>query len=385
MMVRDTVRNLAALEDLAEEATNLDIKLKSALTVSGQVKDVGGAPVRGAQISLVIRAGNMSQAMDEAVTHANAEGHYEIKCLPAGGRYIVSVSAKGYGQNQQEVGESDSTNRGEMSPVELKRADQVVAGQVLNGEDKPVAGATVSAGGVGQPNENATTDSQGRFRLGVCAGTVQLSANGLGMFGNQSAEAGDTNVVFQLGLNSNMGSGAKAHKLSGMVTGPDGKPAVHVIGWGQWAMFFQRQLGHAVEQNFDFQQNKWGVPDQAKTFAAQCDETFAALRLSPFYDVLAAALYPDFSRTGMALQLGPGTNPTSLAGIGQPHLTALADSFGLRNAALREATLDLGRRIEAAQDVVRESPYGSQTLKNQLADYMRKRWNGTFALIARPF
>ena len=105
------------------------------------------------------------------------------------------------------------------------------------------------------------------------------------------------------------------------------------------------------------------------------------LRLSPFYDVLAAALYPEYSRTGMALQLGPGTNPTSLASIGQPHLTALANSFGMRNAALREAAHDLGRRIEAAQDAVREAPYGSLTLKNQLVDYMRKRWNGTFKQI----
>jgi tetratricopeptide (TPR) repeat protein len=78
---------------------------------------------------------------------------------------------------------------------------------------------------------------------------------------------------------------AKLNELPGRCfeTGRDGKPAVHVIGWGQWAMFFQRQLGHAVEQNFDFLQNKWGVPDQAKTFAAQCDQTFASLRLSPFY------------------------------------------------------------------------------------------------------
>jgi serine/threonine-protein kinase HipA len=105
------------------------------------------------------------------------------------------------------------------------------------------------------------------------------------------------------------------------------------------------------------------------------------LRLSPFYDVLAAALYPDFSQTGMALQLGPGTNPRNLAGIGQQHLTLLANSFGLRNAALREATHDLGRRIEAAQKAVREAPYGSQDLKDQLAEYMRKRWNGTFQQI----
>jgi len=30
------------------------------------------------------------------------------------------------------------------------------------------------------------------------------------------------------------------------------------------------------------------------------------LRLAPFYDVLAAALYPEYGRTGMALQLDRG-------------------------------------------------------------------------------
>jgi serine/threonine-protein kinase HipA len=105
------------------------------------------------------------------------------------------------------------------------------------------------------------------------------------------------------------------------------------------------------------------------------------LRLSPFYDVLAAALYPEYSRTGMALQLGPGTNPTSMADIVQPHLTALANSFGMKKAALHEATHDLGRRIETTLDAIREAPYGSPKLKKQLADYMRKRWNGTFKQI----
>jgi serine/threonine-protein kinase HipA len=103
------------------------------------------------------------------------------------------------------------------------------------------------------------------------------------------------------------------------------------------------------------------------------------LRLAPFYDVLAVALYSEFSRTGMALRLGPGTNPQDLAGIGERHLSALATSFGFGKAAVREAVHDLGRRIEAAQESVRQAPYGSRTLKNQLADYMRRRWNGTFA------
>jgi len=57
---------------------------------------------------------------------------------------------------------------------------------------------------------------------------------------------------------------------------------VRVIGWGLWAGFFQRQLGHAIQHNFDFLQNKWGVPDEAKKFSAECDRTFGDLRLYPF-------------------------------------------------------------------------------------------------------
>ena len=39
LVVRDTVRNLAATEELPEETTNLDVKLKPALTVAGLVKN----------------------------------------------------------------------------------------------------------------------------------------------------------------------------------------------------------------------------------------------------------------------------------------------------------------------------------------------------------
>lgn len=61
-----------------------------------------------------------------------------------------------------------------------------------------------------------------------------------------------------------------------------GKVHVHVIGWGQWAMFFQRQLCHAVQQNFDMMNYRWSVPDDAKEFAARCDESFGSITLYPF-------------------------------------------------------------------------------------------------------
>ncbi len=113
-----------------------------------------------------------------------------------------------------------------------------------------------------------------------------------------------------------------------------------------------------------------------KNFALLYEED--QLRLSPFYDVLAAALYADYSQTGMALKLGPGTNPTTLAGIGAVHLRGLATSFSLKAAAIREAVHDLGRRIAQAEEIVRNAAHGSTELRNELADYMRKRWNGTF-------
>jgi hypothetical protein len=64
----------------------------------------------------------------------------------------------------------------------------------------------------------------------------------------------------------------------------DGTAHVRVIGWGQWADFFQRHLCHAIQQNFYFLQNKWGVPDDAKEFTANAGKYFQGLRLYPFVE-----------------------------------------------------------------------------------------------------
>ena len=57
---------------------------------------------------------------------------------------------------------------------------------------------------------------------------------------------------------------------------------VSIIGWGQWAAFLQRHLCHAIQQNFYFMNSMWGVPDDAKQFAAKCEQNFDGLRLYPF-------------------------------------------------------------------------------------------------------
>jgi tetratricopeptide (TPR) repeat protein len=63
---------------------------------------------------------------------------------------------------------------------------------------------------------------------------------------------------------------------------PGGEVHVQVIGWGQWAFFLQQHLCHAVRSGFHFMNAMWGVPDEAKKFAEDCDGKFGTLRLYPF-------------------------------------------------------------------------------------------------------
>lgn len=57
---------------------------------------------------------------------------------------------------------------------------------------------------------------------------------------------------------------------------------VRVIGWGQWAGFFQRHLCQAMVEGHRFLLHKLGVPEDARAFDSKCESTFGALRLYPF-------------------------------------------------------------------------------------------------------
>ena len=132
-------------------------------------------------------------------------------------QYLVYATAKGFGRSQQQVGPGTETNRLELEPFVLKPADRVVAGQVLDANDKPASGVNVSlmnviASGEGQPEGNVTTDRKGRFRLQVCEGQVRLyaySQNGNG-YAQATVEAGDTNIVINLRSSSDLSPAAAA-------------------------------------------------------------------------------------------------------------------------------------------------------------------------------
>jgi protocatechuate 3,4-dioxygenase beta subunit len=197
----DKARNLAGTEELPEETTNLNVKLKPAIAFSGQVKNADGSTLPGAQMALWIKMGNSYDYLDEpASTPVNAEGRFEIKCLPSDAQYLVSASAKGYGKHQQNLSPEYETNRVELEPFVLKHADSVIAGQILKDDDKPASGVNVQLSGEDQPDGNMTSDSKGRFHFQVCEGQIRLFAYSQSGNGNAQAtvEAGDTNIVMNL-------------------------------------------------------------------------------------------------------------------------------------------------------------------------------------------
>ena len=205
LVVRDPVRNLGATEELPEETTNLDVKLKPALTVAGLVQNVDGSPLAGAQVGEWLKAGNSYEQLNEQTTSpVNAEGRFEIKCLPPDAQYIVYASAKGYGKGQRQLQPEYESNRVELSPFVLKPADRVIAGKVMREDDKPASGVNVQLNGEDQPDGYMTTDSKGQFHFQVCEGQIRLFAYSQNGGGNAQAtvEAGDTNVVMTLSSQS---------------------------------------------------------------------------------------------------------------------------------------------------------------------------------------
>jgi protocatechuate 3,4-dioxygenase beta subunit len=215
LLARDVARNLAAAQDVDEGTTTLDFQLAPGLVVVGRVEDVNGKPLSNATVRLYLWSGNSGSQFEDKPIKTDAQGHYEITALPAGRKYSMDATAKGYGSANQNIQEDAETNRIELAPCVLRVADRQLAGEVVDADDKPAVRANVFMYGQGQPNGSVRTDGKGRFKFNeVCEGSVQLSASIRSSYGNARAEAGDTNVVIKLGVNQSSFSQAAPRRPS---------------------------------------------------------------------------------------------------------------------------------------------------------------------------
>ena len=200
VVARALARNLAVAVDLEEGATNASVHLEAALTLAGRITDADGKPLTNAQAQVWFHTARMSSNLGAPV-RTDAEGRFEIKALPQSRQYTVGASAKGFGQEQRNLPALDTpTNRIELEPFQLVRANLRIAGVVLDDDDKPVARASIYSHGEKQPNQSAQTDAKGQFTMDkVCPGPIQLSVNNRsGGYASATAEGGDTNIVVRM-------------------------------------------------------------------------------------------------------------------------------------------------------------------------------------------
>jgi serine/threonine-protein kinase HipA len=104
--------------------------------------------------------------------------------------------------------------------------------------------------------------------------------------------------------------------------------------------------------------------------------TAEGLRLTPSYDLVASAHYPQFNTIALALA---GATNLRLGELRAKHIVALGEGYGLAPRAIALAVNDLGKRREAAATAIAEADIGAVQLRDNLISTMAKRWNGTFA------
>ena len=108
--------------------------------------------------------------------------------------------------------------------------------------------------------------------------------------------------------------------------------------------------------------------------------TREGLRLTPCYDLVASAYYPQF-RT-VALSVG-GAEDLAWSALRPKHIVAFGKGCGLGSVAIMQAVDDLGKRLGAATSAVEQDAFASRGIREGLVGLMVKRWNGTFASIGQ--
>jgi len=198
LIARHEQRNLAASVEINEDTETLDIKLSPGLIIAGKVVDPNDKAIPDAKIGPIWRTDRYAIQFGRDTVQPDADGNFEIKALPPGHKYSVSVSADGYGRKSvQADAEYAVDNRLELKPIVLALANLSVSGMVVDTEGKPIAGVRVYAFGEGQSYRSVQTDAEGKFTIEkVIAGSIRLRA---GFDGSAQTEGGAKDVKIVMG------------------------------------------------------------------------------------------------------------------------------------------------------------------------------------------
>jgi len=110
--------------------------------------------------------------------------------------------------------------------------------------------------------------------------------------------------------------------------------------------------------------------------------TADGLRLTPAYDLVAAALYPEYRI--FALSVGGAANLT-IDRIKPKHLVALARACNLSDEVILQTVQRLDNRRKRVEKALttEAKKIGVEALGNDILELMERRWNGSFSSIGQ--
>ncbi len=103
--------------------------------------------------------------------------------------------------------------------------------------------------------------------------------------------------------------------------------------------------------------------------------TESGLRLTPSYDLVATACYPQYQTLALGIE---GAENMRIGSIGPKNIARLGNLFGLPDRAVILAVSDFASRLDKAHSAVDASKNIGRDIKDKLHQQMEKRWNGTF-------
>ena len=200
--------NLAAAVEIEEDASQVDIILKPAVTFTGRVVDPDGKGIESARITVMLRVSSWGSSIGRDRITTDEQGKFEIKAIPAEQKYTFYVVAEGYGEIRKEGISTDEAvnNHLDLGALTLAVANLSVSGVVVDNDGKPVPGARISCYGEGQSRSRAETDIEGKFTLEkVCAGKIRINADKSGatrLYGSVETEGGATDIKIVISQSS---------------------------------------------------------------------------------------------------------------------------------------------------------------------------------------
>ena len=203
-------QNLATAVQVDEDTRALEMKLKPAMTMTGQIVDPNGNGIADVEVRIMLRGPGWSSTIGRKQAITDKEGKYEIKAIPPEHEYSVYARAEGYGQSRSgEIStEAAVDNRLDMGRLTLALANLSISGIVVDDSGEPVPGARISGDGEGQARSTTETDIEGKFTLEkVCAGKIRINADKSGttrLYGNIETEGGATDVKIVISQRSSV-------------------------------------------------------------------------------------------------------------------------------------------------------------------------------------